>query len=185
MIRRSTSSLKGVAVIAAAMLALTGFGTTALADHGSDEHGSHHDDQEFGPWLYEGTCDSLSSAPLKEIGDLEQETDADDIARLHLPDPVPSPIWMEDEDVAMTVSDLTTKPHAIVVRATVDRASDVIACGVVTNAPAGDAPFSFPLATVNGSGYTGSVAVSSRIDTHEVDLIVGIWEGTSAATPVA
>lgn len=199
MIRRRVSGMTVIAMLLAAMFALSSVAgasiwcwrTRGSDDKAGDDHGGHgghgSDDASsggiFGAWVYEGTCDRLAASPLKEIGGLEQESDADDLAVLDLPDPVPSTVWMEDEDIDLTVSDLTATPHAVVVRASEDGRSAVIACGVVTNAPVGDAPFAFPLDTVGDSGYRGKVIVSSRIDNHEVDLVVGLWEGTS--TPAA
>jgi len=149
---------------------------------------SRDDEQEFGSWIYEGTCDALAASPLIEIGGLEvQDAGDDDIRDLDLPSPVPSPIWIEDEDIDGTYASLTRSPHAVVVRATEAQSSDVIACGAIADVPAGSDPFSVDLLTVNDSEFMGVARFRARTfgSSDEVDVTVGVWKGTSVATPAA
>jgi len=171
--------------------ALTGAGgSIALADHGDDHHDDHSttgSTPSFGAWLYEGTCDALASSPLEDIGDLEADDSHDAERELALTPPAPSTIWSEDEDIHGTYASLTDSPHAIVVRASEAASSDVIACGEITHAAQGNDPFSIELRTVNDSGYTGQARFSVEQDDHqdEVKIVVGVWEGTSSATPAS
>ncbi|MGN6485383.1 MAG: hypothetical protein ACTHMX_13385 [Thermomicrobiales bacterium] len=155
---------------------------------GSVAAGSRDDEQELGSWIYEGTCDALASSHLIEIGGLEvQDDDDDDIRDLDLPSPVPSPIWIEDEDFEGTYASLTRSPHAVVVRATESESSKVIACGEIVNVPAGSDPFTVDLLTVNDSGFMGVARFRAQTwgSFDEVDVTVGVWKGTSVATPAA
>lgn len=181
-----------VTLVAATVLAMSGLaGSTgmALADKGNDDKAEddrgRQDGGGFGAWIYEGSCDALAPDPQQGIGELEQESDADDIARLQLQAPVPSPIWLEDEDVSMTTADLISTPHAMVVRVAADATTDAVACGDVGRGGAG--AFSITLHTVGDSGYMGSVRFVPETDDGgpELDVIVGLWEGTSVATPAA
>lgn len=178
MMGRGTKGL-GLGIALALTVVVAGIGASdALAvQRGND------DGRSFGAWIYEGTCDALSSRPLDEIGDLEVERGmAQDLA---LTPPAPSTIYGEDEDIDATYASLARSPHAVVVRASEDSASDVIACGEIANVPAGDDPFSVELKTVNDSGYTGVARFALSDDDDEVQVTVGIWEGTSSATPAA
>ncbi|MGC4193135.1 MAG: hypothetical protein QM589_18465 [Thermomicrobiales bacterium] len=178
MVRRRFAVMGGLA----ATLVVTGMGgSIVLADDDAHGHG-----KTFGAWLYEGTCDTLAASPLVQIGDLEIDDDGDAARDLALTPPAPSTIWTEDEDFNGTYASLAQRPHAVVVRASEDPASDAIACGEIANVPADNEAFGIDLKTVNGSGYTGIARFRVEPDDggNEVEIAVGIWEGTSGATPM-
>lgn len=126
------------------------------------------DDDDYGAYLFQGGCDAFSAgAVIEDVGDLDIEDDADDVAKdwaRMSPDSAqaPSPIRLEDETVDnLTPDQLAQGGYAIAVTQADSRDAPLIACGEV---PKGvTLPFVDNLLEVGGSGVAGRMAA----ETHE------------------
>lgn len=147
------------------------------------------DDDQYGAYLYEGTCDNIGSNPLEDIGDLEPEDDAWNV--IGQGEPSPGAVYGEDEDLSQAVSDLTASDYVVVVRERDDQNSPVVACGMIDGSVDANGELVITLDEVNGSGVQGRAHFGpedeqDRDDDEQTEVTVGVWKtgsGTQAATP--
>lgn len=169
-------------------IALTGTGLGMLAASlalpmTGMAHDSH--DQEYGAWVHTGTCDKLSSTPIEELGDLEIEKSAR--RDLRLAPPTPDQIYMENEEIAPSVDDLTGSAHAVVVRQSDEITSNIVACGEITGKADSNGVLKVTLYTVNDSGMMGQAQIEPSGDNdpdEQTRITVGVWKGSNPS-PVA
>ena len=122
------------------------------------------DDDEFGAYLFKGSCDSFApDAVVKDIGDLDREDDADKEWARVSPDhaQTPNPVYVEDESTdRVTAEELAAGGFAIAVTETDSPDSTVIACGEL---PGGmTLPFVTDLQEVDNSSIAGRVAIEKH-----------------------
>lgn len=154
------------------------------------------DDDDFGAYLYEATCDSLDKDKIiEDIGDLDDESeDSKEWQRLGQGADFPSEFYAEDEDIDnLTLDDLTGGDYAVAVHAEDSKDADVIACGDVTGTVQGDMLL-IDLQEVDGSGWAGRAHFAPDDDDNddEIEVTTGIWPageveplGTPEASPTA
>ncbi len=160
-------------------LAVFAFATPVLAD----------DDDEFGAYIYEGTVDDFGDRPVEEIGELDSlwdddGDDVDDVWRvIGGDDPAPNPLWGEDdEDVDLTIEELTATPHVLVVHEGESTSTPVIAIGAIEGEVGADGTLMIDLEEVDGSGFEGRAhfAPDHDDDDDETDVTVGVWQVQAA-----
>lgn len=168
-----------VRMLSVVALATMGFASPALADD--------DDDIEFGAYIYEGTVDDYGDRPIEEVGELESVRDDDDDddddvreiwGRIGDDDPAPDPLYGEDdEDIDLTIEQLTSEPHVLVVHADEDHDSPVIAIGAIEGEIGEDGTLLIDLEEVDGSGYEGRAYFEpDDDDDDETEVTIGIWE---------
>jgi|GEM_PF-2678795 len=168
-------------LIAGALIMGTAFASPAivLADDNN---------QELGAYLYEASCDALSTdAIIEDLGDLEVERNSDkEWSRLSNGQEAPTSLWVEDEDVdRMTVDDLLASPHAVAIHASDSKKADVIACGDISGTPE-NGTLLIEIPEVNDSGFEGRAffAPEKDDDEDELEITVGAW-ATGEVEPMA
>jgi len=162
-------------------------------DHDDDQHHDHDDDSGFGAYIYEGTVDDYGERPVEDVGELEPlragDDDLDDVWDvIGGGDPVPDPLYGEDdEDIDLSIEQLTAAPHVLVVHAEEDRSSPVIAIGAIDGDTEADGSLLIDLDEVDGSGHEGRAHFAPDDDDHDdddhddlTDVTIGVWEVQAA-----
>lgn len=169
--------LAATRVLGIALLTMAAFAVPAYAQDDDD-------DDQFGTYIHEGTCDSLGNS-LDDIGDLERDENVWNV--IGQGESNPGTVYGEDEDISQTVDDLTGADHVVVVHERDDRDSPVIACGAITGTADENGELLITLDEVEGSGFQGSAHFGPEQDDDdddETEVTVGIWM-SSGATPEA
>jgi hypothetical protein len=181
--------MRALSVLALAMFA---FATPVLADDDNDID----DDRELGAYVYEGTVESYGDRPVEEVGELEsiQDDDDDDIddvwGVIGGGEPVPNPLWGEDdEDIDLTIEQLTAAPHVLVVHAGESPSTPVVAIGAIEAELNEEGTLLIDLDEVDNSGFEGRAHFAPDLDDDdddgdddrdETDVTVGIWQVQAA-----
>lgn len=185
-------------MLAVIALAMTAFVSPALADDHDD------DDAEFGAYIYEGTVDDYGDRPVEDAGEVELLGDDDDDVReiwnrVGDDGPAPDPLYGEDdEDIDLTIDELTSEPHVLVVHGADNRDAPVIAIGAIEGDVEADGTLLIDLEEVDDSGFEGRAYFApdddhddddhddhgdDDHDDHDDDLTevtIGIWEVQAA-----
>ncbi len=147
------------------------------------------DDDDFGAYIYAGTCDSQNGPARFDIGDLDSD-DADDRVIVATPAAgMTGTTYSEDEDISATLDDLTGSPHAVVVRERDDENSPIVACGDIAGT-ATNGELRIDLRSVNDSGISGVALFGPNHDDSDddpTDVFVQVQRGADGgmATPSA
>jgi hypothetical protein len=146
---------------------------------------SASDDDEYGAYIYTGTCDDFSGAAVEDVGDLEED-DADFWRVLGDDEPAPNTIYGEDEDITPSIDELTGEPHVLVVRAADDETADVVACGEISGTAGNVGSLTIELEEVEGSGVQGraSFGPDDDDDDDQIRVTTGVWLSTGG-TPAS
>jgi hypothetical protein len=179
--RYGVMTLRLLSVVALATFA---FVAPALADD--------DDDTEFGAYIYQGTVDDYGDRPVDDAGELDlvrDDDDDDDVAEIWNligdGNPAPDPLYGEDdEDIDLTIDELTSEPHVLVVHADEDRTSPVIAIGAIEGEVGSDGSLLIDLDEVNDSGLEGRALFRPDDDDDDDDdpteVTIGVWEVRAA-----
>ena len=160
------------------------------------------DDDEFGAYIYEGTVDDYGDNPVEDLEGLESvrdddDNDDDDNDRdvwevIGNDDSEPDPLYVEDdEEIGMTIDELTSEPHVLAIHADDDPDSEVIAIGAIEGDRDDDGGLMVDLEEVDDSGFEGRAYFQPDDDDDDDDgaeVAIGIWEAgavDAAATPEA
>lgn len=168
--RRAVWVVRLLAVIA---LAMTAFASPAFADDHDD------DDTEFGAYIYEGTVDDYGDRPVEDAGEVEllrddDDDDDDDVReiwnRVGDDGPAPGPLYgEEDEDISLTIEELTSEPHVLVVHGGDNRDAPVIAIGTIEGDVDADGTLLIDLDEVDDSGFEGRALFAPDDDVDHDD----------------
>ncbi len=152
--------------IASAMLLVGVMGVPAAAQDNADE-------RDLRAYLFAGTCESVQSQPVADLGALERNSDAA-AAMADIAQAEPETAWGVEGHVAPSVGDLLASEHVVAIRENRGDANPVVACGQVEGA--GDA-IDIVLEPFGDTGLEGL----ARIDTitrveSTTRVAVGVWE---------
>lgn len=119
------------------------------------------DDDDFGAWLFRGSCEAFASGQvIEDLGDLDIEDDGHEDWRRVAPDaaPMPARLRIEDEDTdRVSAASIAEGGLAVAVTAADRPDSALLACAPL---PAGmTLPAVLALAEIGGSGIEGRVAI--------------------------
>ena len=192
------SPLSIIRILAIAMLAMAAFATPAYAQDAEEEDDDTQGDDvvaeatEFVANIYEGTVDDFSQEPVGEAAVLELLSENDDD-----PDDQIEEIWRaissddetppgvfygDDGDTDLTVEELASEPHVLVIHAGEDANEPVIAAGDIEGDVGEGGILIIDLQEVDGSGYEGraffgpdddSGDASGQEDSGDVEQVVG------------
>lgn len=177
MTNRLMQFIAGAALVAGSTIASTGAVTAA-------------DDQEYGAYIYSGTCDTFASDADADVGDLDAGDDHAWTVLGRSGEPAPDTIYAEDDEIGHSIEDLTQVPFVVVVRADDTELAPVIACGRIEGEITADVTLLIDLHEVDASGFEGRAyfAPANDPDLDEpTEVTVGIWavQGTMTASPEA
>ncbi len=155
------------------LLALLAFASPAAADD--------HDDDEFGSYVHEGTCDALGNK-VDDIEDLEQDDEDEIWAVIGQDGDQPDALWGEDDDVDMSLDELMSGEYVVTVHEDDDSDSAVIACGDISGDLDDQGGLLINLDEVDGSRYEGRAYLipDDDDDDDDTDITLGVWEVQAA-----
>jgi hypothetical protein len=159
------------------------------------------DDAPYEAFVYAGTLEDLESATrLGAIGDLEDEADRDENLehweRVGMGQAMPDELYSEDEDLRsdLSLATIFNDPHLVIVHATADSSSPIIAVGAIQGDVDGMGGILIELDEYDSSGFEGRAWVGPEFTNdsngYEVEIIVAIYPvgsveriASPAATP--
>ena len=174
--RRSMTAVAPLALILAAATAMTAsFGATVRAqDTGEAPHPIH---------IHSGTCDNLGDVVFP-LTDVKLNTAGESFGSVAIP------VEESETEVAVTLSDLLSSPHAINIHESADAIQNYIACGNIGGRVV-DGDLEVGLREINGSGHFGVAKLDGDDDHVDVEIYLA-WDkdqaggGTAdAAAPAA
>ena len=174
--RRSMTAVAPLALILAAATAMTAsFGATVRAqDTGEAPHPIH---------IHSGTCDNLGDVVFP-LTDVKLNTAGESFGSVAIP------VEESETEVAVTLSDLLSSPHAINIHESADAIQNYIACGNIGGRVV-DGDLEVGLREINGSGHYGIAKLDGEDDHVDVEIYLA-WDkdqaggGTAdAAAPAA
>lgn len=159
------------------------------------------DSNAYQAYFYPGTVAEIETATeIGHIGDLEAEVDLNEDqalwARISMGQDMPDELCCEDEDLLSDISFdvLFTHPNLIVVHASDDRESPIVAVGQIEGTVDGMGGVLIQLDEYDGSGLEGRAWMGPETtnddNQYEVEIVVAIYPAgdvepleTPAATP--
>ena len=174
--RRSMTAVAPLALILAAATAMSAsFGATVRAqDTGEAPHPIH---------IHSGTCDNLGDVVFP-LTDVKLNTAGESFGSVAIP------VEESETEVAVTLSDLLSSPHAINIHESADAIQNYIACGNIGGRVV-DGDLEVGLREINGSGHYGIAKLDGEDDHVDVEIYLA-WDkeqaggGTAdAAAPAA
>ena len=174
--RRSMTAVAPLALILAAATAMTAsFGAPVRAqDTGEAPHPIH---------IHSGTCDNLGDVVFP-LTDVKLNTAGESFGSVAIP------VEESETEVAVTLSDLLSSPHAINIHESADAIQNYIACGNIGGRVV-DGDLEVGLREINGSGHYGIAKLDGEDDHVDVEIYLA-WDkeqaggGTAdAAAPAA
>jgi hypothetical protein len=161
------------------LLRLVGVTLLAMLAFASPATAVDHDDDEFGSYVHEGTCDALGSK-VDDIEDLEQDDEEEIWAVIGQDEDQPDALWGEDDDVDMSLDELMSGEYVVTVLEDDDSDSAVIACGAIAGDLDDHGGLMIDLDEVDGSGYEGLAYLVPDDDDEDTDITLGVWEVQAA-----
>lgn len=157
--------LRILGIIALSMAAFT---TSVVAQDDDDDTKGDDvvaDSTEFVVFIYSGTVDDFSQEPVDHAGALEllseYDDDSDDQTREiwealsnNDDEPRPAPFYGDDDDTSLSLDELMSEPHVLVVHAGEEADEPVISAGAIEGAVE-DGTLTIDLQQVDDSGYEG------------------------------
>lgn len=162
--RRSMTAVAPLALILAAATAMSAsFGAPVRAqDAGEAPHPIH---------IHAGTCDNLGDVVFP-LTDVKLNTAGETFGSPAIP------VEESETDVAVTLSDLLSTPHAINIHESADAIQNYIACGNIGGRVV-DGDLEVGLREINGSGHYGVAKLDGDDDMVDVEIYLA-WDKEQA-----
>ncbi len=162
--RRTMTAVAPVALLLAAATAMSAsLGASVRAqDAGEAPHPIH---------IHAGTCDNLGDVVFP-LTDVKLNTAGESFGSVAIP------VEESETDVAVTLSDLLSSPHAINIHESADAIQNYIACGNIGGRVV-DGDLEVGLREINGSGHYGVAKLDGEDDHVNVEIYLA-WDNEQA-----
>jgi plastocyanin len=162
--RRSMTAVAPLALVLAAATAMSAsFGAPVRAqDAGEAPHPIH---------IHTGTCDNLGDVVFP-LSDVKLNTAGESFGSAAIP------VEESETEVAVTLSDLLSSPHAINIHQSADAIQNYIACGNIGGRVV-DGDLEVGLREINGSGHYGVAKLDGDDDNVDVEIYLA-WDKEQA-----
>jgi peroxiredoxin len=140
----------------------------------ADEDG----ERRFRAYVFEGTCETVKSKPVADLGELETGHEAGPAMAVEA-GADPDVAWGSEGQVDATLDELRASEHVVAVREERDGAHPIVACGDVSGD--GDALY-LELKAFGDTGVEGRARLERQTRVEETTQVaVGLWEVDAGA----